>query len=103
MTHTTKTAEFFAFIGQNASTGTPHPQTGNYSQYGDIIAFSTIEKRDEFVDEYYNQNNPSEYAEKCNRSSARGYCLGMSVADFNDYVIDQAISCIDEHYDSYFA
>ena len=93
---------FYAFVGQNASTGTPNPVTGNYSRYGNIIAFSTIAKRDRFVGEYYNQQNPQEFAEKCRRCTARKYNLGMSVEAFNDSVLGYADTNVDEHYNSFF-
>ena len=90
---------FYAYLGQNATTGTPHPVTGRMSMHGDIIAFSTIEKRDQFVAEYSDINK---YAEKCNRKTAREYCQGMAVSNFNEWVLDNADRNVDEHYDSYF-
>jgi len=90
---------FYAYVGQNATIGTPHPVTGRLSMYGDIIAFSTIEKRDQFVAEYSDTNK---YAEKCNRKTAREYCQGMTVANFKEWVLDNADSNVDEHYNSYF-
>lgn len=91
---------FYAFKGQNATTGTPNIKTGLMSYYGDIITFSSRAKRDRFFDEYYS-NNPSEYVAKCNKSTARQYCLGMSVYDFNEYM-RYVESLADEHYESYF-
>lgn len=94
-----KEKNFYAYVGQNATTGTAHATTGKFSMYGDIIAFSTIDKRDQFVAEYSDTNN---YAEKCNRNTARKYCLGITVENFNDWVIGGADRNVDEHYNSYF-
>ena len=92
----------FCYVGQNATCGIPHPQTGLHNMFGDIIAFSSRAKRDRFVDEYYSQSSPSVYAEKCNRSSARKYCLGQSMYDFQTYTINMALGAIDESYNSFF-
>ena len=77
---------FYLFQGQNATTGTPNATTGRMSMYGDILAFDTKKERDEYHENFYNSSNPSEYTEKCNRTTARKYFLGMSVPSFDDYM-----------------
>ena len=72
---------FYAWVGQNATTGTPHPQTGRMTMYGNYLKFSTRKARDKFVNEFYS-NNPSEFAVKCNVQSGRQYCLGWSIETY---------------------
>jgi len=76
----------YAWVGQNASTGTAHPITGMMSMYGRYIAFPDRKTRDNFVDNFYN-NNPSEYATKCSVNTGRRYSLGCS---WYDYLMDLA-------------
>lgn len=68
---------YYAWVGQNASTGTPHPLTGKMSMYGRYYSFYHRKNRDKFVQEFYS-NNPSEYAVKCNVQTGRKYSLGCS-------------------------
>lgn len=93
-------SNYYCFKGQNATTGSPNTQTGCMSMYGDILAFSTKQKRDKFVAEYYG-NNPSVFVRKCNKKTARGYCLGMSMYTFKEYM-QYVLQNADEDYDSYF-
>ena len=72
---------FYAWRGQNATTGSPHSQTGRMSMFGQFVKFRNRKQRDQFVDEFYSQN-PSEFAVKCNINSGRKYCLGWSVEDY---------------------
>ena len=53
------------------------------SRHGYITAFSTNQKRNEFVENYYHINND---AIAGNRKSLRGYCLGMSLEMYHDYI-----------------
>ena len=41
---------YLAWVGQNATTGQPHPITGNYSMYGYLHWFPTKKERDEYVE-----------------------------------------------------
>ena len=78
---------YLAFIGQNASTGTPHPLTGGMNMYGDLANFSTKSDRDLFVAEYYDINNPSVFVEKTNKQDAKSkYCAGMSQYFYEQYI-----------------
>lgn len=76
---------FFVWVGQNATTGNANKSTGRYSMFGDVLEFSTKEKRDEFVSDYYDPNN-NEYAVAGGIKKMRGYCLGMTVDDFEEYI-----------------
>lgn len=79
---------FYAWEGQNASTGTPNRHTGQMSMYGRNLVFKTKKLRDEYV-EGFRSNNPSEYCVACTKAELRGYNLGMSVHDF-ELELDQA-------------
>ena len=92
---------YYVFKGQNDTCGAPNRLTGLMSVHGDIIAFSTKEKRDRYYNEYYSQNNPSEFVRKCNKFTARSYCLGQSTYSFSDYMKYVDMNA-DEHYESYF-
>lgn len=92
---------FYAYRGENTSIGEPNKQTGLYSTYGDIIAFTTRAKRDRYVSEYSDSGNPSVYAKACTKHDTRGYCLGSTVRGFNDH-LEYIGSIADEHYNSYF-
>ena len=75
--------KFYAWAGQNATTGTPHPITGRMSMYGDNFVFDSKSDRDEFVSDW-DSCNPSEYCVACSRRELRGYNLGCSVQTFED-------------------
>ena len=87
---------YYAFKGQNASFGKPNERTGLMSTYGDLIAFSSRANRDYFVENYYG-NNPSEFVVSANKKQARGYCLGMSVRSYEEY-LRYVDSNVDERY-----
>jgi len=76
---------FLLWIGQNATTGRPNRLTGHYSNYGRFVKFNSISERSAFVDQW-RSNNPSEFCKIVNRKTARQYCLGMSVRDYNEYI-----------------
>jgi hypothetical protein len=77
--------QWYAWVGQNASTGTPNPNTGRMSMYGDNHKFRTRKERDDFVDDYYDRNG-NKYAIKCSRQQLRGCNLGMTVRDFDNHI-----------------
>ena len=87
---------FYIFMGQNATCGTPHPVTGNLNMHGDLIAFSTKEKRDHFFDEY-NPNRAGIELTKCTDKTCRKFFRGMTVYHMQENIryIDQ---CVDEAY-----
>lgn len=71
---------FFVWVGQNATIGTPHRQTGCMSMYGDFIAFSSKDQRDEYHDNF--RSNGYDYCKKCTGNTGRKYKLGLSVCDY---------------------
>ena len=79
------TTHYYAWAGQNATTGNTNPRTGRLSMFGSLYAFKSRIERDKYVDEYYS-NNPSEFAVKVNTQSARQYRLGMNTAYYQEYV-----------------
>lgn len=80
-TTNTSKRDFYAWVGQKASTGTPNQVTGRMSMYGTNHKFLTRKERDKFVADFYS-NNPSEYAVACTKRQLRSFNLGTSVADF---------------------
>lgn len=92
---------FYAFVGQNATIGTPNQFSGNYSYVGELVAFSTRQKRDHFVNEYYDQNG-SCFCVKTNKHSAKSeFCAGMSRYLYDQYLLEVDQN-VDESYNSYF-
>ena len=81
--HNLDVSGFWVWIGQNATTGTPHPQTGNLSLYGDFKHFNTRKERDEFYDNYHHINNR---VYKCTVKTGRKFKLGCSVADYLEWL-----------------
>lgn len=78
-------ARFYAWVGQNASTGRPNPITGNYSMYGSVRAFKYRSDRDQYVADYYDPNG-NNFAVAGSFSSLRRFHLGMSVRDYAEHV-----------------
>lgn len=94
MTKTTS-KKYYAWVGQNATCGTPHPTTGRMSMYGDNYVFDNKAERDEYVDNYID-NNPSVFAVKCSYRELRGYNLGCSVYDFEQDLTCRNVSKIED-------
>lgn len=92
---------FYIWKGQNATCGRPNPLTGRLNMYGDLLAFTSKSKRDQFYNEYYD-NNPSVKLYKCNKKSARKFFLGMPVYNFENDVLQFANMDADQHFESYF-
>lgn len=77
---------YLAWVGQNATTGTPHKVTGNMSMYGKLVSFDKKTDRDVFVDGFYS-NNPSEFARKTNAKEAKTlYLAGLTQNQFDEYL-----------------
>lgn len=76
--------KYLAWVGQNATTGTPNPTTGRMSLWGDLHAFNTKAERDEFCDKWNDRHNT--YPVKTNRKDARQYFLGMTMASYNENI-----------------
>ena len=68
----------FAWVGQMATTGTPHPVTGRSSNYGRYFGFASKAERDEYVADFYDPNM-NENAYPCTAKTGRQYSLGCSV------------------------
>lgn len=94
----------YAFVGQlHTTSGTPHKTTGSYSRYGNIVAFSSRQKRDHFVNEYYDRSNPSTVAITTNYKSAKSlYCAGMTQKEYDSYMLEYVITEVDQSYNIYF-
>lgn len=77
-----KTKTYLAWVGQNASTGTPNPKTGRMNKYGTLHVFSSKVLRDKFCDQYNDRHNC--YPVKTTRKEAKiKYCAGQSQHDFD--------------------
>jgi len=75
--------KYYAWTGQNASTGTPHPITGRMSMYGNDYVFDNKADRDDFVDNH-RSDNPSEYCITCSYRELRSRNLGCLVRDWEE-------------------
>jgi len=84
---------YYAFKGQNASTGDPNPITGRMSFWGEILCFDSAKDRKKYI-----ELKESCYAQDIlvagSKSSLRKYCLGMSVANYNDYLKDVTVDSL---------
>jgi hypothetical protein len=89
---------YYIFKGQNATCGTPHKTTGLMNMHGDLIAFSTEEKRDAFFNGYYDYNNPSTVLTKCTANTCRRFFLGMSWVQQKEYIDMHVDACVDDVY-----
>lgn len=89
--------KWYAWVGQNASTGRPNEITGRMSMYGRNLVFRTKSDRDEFVDDFYNHSNPSEFAVKCSKKQLRSYNLGESVRDFEEHLTQLSYTSKDNY------
>ena len=74
---------YYLFVGQNASTGKPNKITGHYSYWGRIYAFSSKGERD-IVYNHLDGRDARDKIVKGGRSVMRSFCLGASVAQFNE-------------------
>tara|TARA_R110000787_G_scaffold238697_1_gene344917 strand:- start:5 stop:301 length:297 start_codon:yes stop_codon:yes gene_type:complete len=92
---------YYIFKGLNATCGAPHSTTGLLNTYGDLIAFTSKDKRDHFFDEYYDHNNPSTVMIKCGKSTYRQFFLGMSVYQMQVYVNGHVNAAADETYNNW--
>ena len=71
----------FEFIGGNrtCTTGTPNANTGRLSIAGSIATFDSVELRDEWL-----ACGGDRIA--CTKRELRNFCLGVSVADFEEFL-----------------
>lgn len=75
--------KYYAWAGQNASTGTPNKNTGRMSLFGTNMVFESKKDRDEYVWGFHS-DNPSVFCVACRRRELRELSLGSSVAHFED-------------------
>ena len=79
---------YMAWVGQNATTGNPHPVTGRLSVRGDLYIFKSKKNRDEFCDKWNKIYNT--YPVPTNRKEAKAkYFAGMTQHEY-DMMIDTA-------------
>ncbi len=95
--------KYYAWQGQNASTGEPNQQTGRMSLYGLNIVFGNRQDRDEYVDEF-RSDNPSVFCKACTKTELRGYNLGDTIWEFENDLREMAITYRDDDdlWDSYY-
>lgn len=59
-----------------------------------LIGFPTKKERDEFVENFYNHNNPSEYAVATNKKEAKAKYFGGR----SQWVFDEYLECCEMMY-----
>ena len=69
------------FCGDNASTGEPHPITGNMSFWGEFSVFGNKQDAIEFIDQV-ERNNPYGKTDIGTARTMRKYRLGSCVRDY---------------------
>jgi hypothetical protein len=77
---------YYAFIGQNATTGKPNTRTGYHSLYGDLYSFSSKRERDCFVEDKYNSSAQIIAVATNKRDAKRKYFRGMTQVEFDQYL-----------------
>ena len=85
---------YYAFEGQNASDGSPHPITGRMSFYGKIICFDTFADRKKYIERHASQST-QDILVAGSKYNLRRFCLGMSVAAYNEYLSCVASNCME--------
>ena len=76
--------DYFFFDGESATWGTPHPLTGMHNKFGQTYRFKTKEEATSF----YNQASYKPVQIIGKARAMRQYHLGVSVADFNEFLSD---------------
>ena len=77
----------YVFVGQHATTGTPHKQTGRMSNYGGYVAFKNKADAIRYAEEYYNPNNFYEFAKHGTVNTLRKYSLGDTWYNYLDELL----------------
>jgi len=75
--------DYYVFIGENATTGTPNKITGRMSYFGDILIFKSKKDAIEFVNDYRGYG----LCIAGNKKKMREYSLGMSVSAFEEDIM----------------
>ena len=77
--------------GRSTYTGSGNPLTGRFSTAGKLKVFLTREGRDEWVDDWRPYSRYRNFREAVTKKQARKLCAGWSVADFTEYIEQEAI------------
>jgi len=67
----------------NATTGTANKQTGRYSRHGSYLKFNSSKDRQEYIS---NHLYSKDFWYICGKGTGRRFSLGMSLADYNEYL-----------------
>ena len=87
---------YYVFIGQNATTGTANKQTGQYSNYGNILCFKYKVDAKRYVSEFYS-NISYQFAVAGSAMSLRRFKRGLSVRDYlSDLLMMDALTYDDQ-------
>jgi len=87
---------YYVFNGQNATTGTANKNTGEMSFYGEVLTFSSKKTALEYVEDNAT-GMASDICKAGTKSTMRKYCLGMSVRDFEEYLLHTYYTCKNEY------
>lgn len=84
---------YYLFVGQRASTGTPNDKTGRMSMYGSVRRFRTLAERNECQNEVYT-GEPHQLLVAGGKREMRRCCLGMSMYVFEQYLADEVSTLV---------
>ena len=88
---------YMAWVGNNATYGIPHPQTGLCSVWGELYIFRTKKERDQFCDTWFNLFNS--YPVPTNRKQAKAnYFAGLSQFEYDNMIDSQEFSSVISDY-----
>ena len=77
--------ETYVFVGQNASCGTPNPNTGRMSMYGIVYRIDgTLKQAREWADDMYLKGTNNTIAVAGGRRKMREFCLGQTMYQFDE-------------------
>jgi len=76
---------YYVFIGQNATTGEPNPRTGRMSKWGDVSIFESKREALLFAAEK-ETGNAQDVIVAGTKRTIREFCLGVSVAQFEENI-----------------
>lgn len=89
--------EIFVFVGQNASTGTPNPNTGLMNFYGTVYRIDgTLKQAREWADDMYYKNTNQTISVAGGKRKMREFCLGQTMRNFEDYLSYCPTVCADD-------
>lgn len=76
---------YYLFVGQNATTGTPNAKTGNLSYYGDVYKFRSLKERNQYIEEKTGFSCQEKIVAG-GYQKMRSLNLGSSVINFNEWM-----------------